>query len=135
MQDDQEMIEVLYNDCYGGYGISKKATKLYNDRMLANDSAFIPVEDKEEISRTDKVLIEIYKEIRTDIDTKYSKIKIEFIPKKYEKHFFIEEYDGKENVAIDYNRYTMNTMRDVLKDDTLHNDEKINKLNSILNIN
>lgn len=54
--------------------------------------------------RNDPILIQIYKELGNDFDGMCSKSRIEKILKKYEYFYYIEEYDGKESIKIDYNK-------------------------------
>jgi len=57
------------------------------------------------------------------------------IPKKYEKYYDIQEYDGLESVAIDYYRYNadnfMNGIKKILKSE-MNNDEKIKEIECLV---
>jgi len=86
--DVEEEIEVLYNNCYGGWRISDKAKNLY---LLKKNVESINYVRK----RSDPILVQIYKELGDEFDGgKYSKTGIEKIPKKYENYYYISEYDG-----------------------------------------
>ena len=63
-----------------------------------------------ELCRADPILIQVYNELGADFNGKYSKIKIKKIPKKYEKYYYISEYDGLECVEIDYTEYKLDTI-------------------------
>jgi hypothetical protein len=64
--DKEKEIEVLLNDCYGGWFISNKAIKLYTLRKTENSNNYI--------RRSDPILIQIYKELGDEFDEKkYSK--------------------------------------------------------------
>ena len=52
-------------------------------------------------------------------------VKSEKIPKKYEKFYGIYEYDGKEEVYMDYNKYDLIS---TIFHETMTDTEKINKL-------
>jgi hypothetical protein len=97
--------------------------------------------------RNDPILIEIYKELGDEFDyIKYSKTLIKKIPKKYEKYYYITEYDGLEEVNIDYAKYEadylkirieniksiLENIKSILENDTIDNDEKINQLKLII---
>jgi hypothetical protein len=113
--DETAFIEILYNDCYGGYGVSKQALQMYNDRKLAIDPSWNIIEFDHYLSRSDPLLIQIYKEIGKEaFSERYASVEIQEIPKKYEKCFLIDEYDGKESVDIDYNYYKTIQIREIL---------------------
>ena len=118
----EEEIEVLLNDCYGGWQMSNKANELYKIRKT----------EKYLSKRSDPILIQIYKELGDEFDEKYSKTGIEKIPKKYENHYYISEYDGLEKVEIDYTGYELDHLKqkikEILENNSIDNDEKINQL-------
>ena len=126
MISEEEEIEVLLNDCYGGWQISNKANKLYKLRKTTNDSSnYIR-------KRSDPILVQIYKELGNEFDGgNYSKTGIEKIPKKYENYYIISEYDGLETVEIDYTRYELDHLKqkikEILENNSMDNDEKINQ--------
>jgi hypothetical protein len=117
----EETIKVLYNNCYGGYGVSKKALELYNKRTGY-------VKQEYEIKRHDPVLVEIYNELGNEFNAAtYSKIKVEEIPKKYENYYEIHEYDGLEHIRFDIYKYKVERIKDILKEEK----EDKNKLEEI----
>ena len=121
----EEEIEVLYNDCYGGWDISQKAYELYKTR---NNNVSPRI--RRNIIRTDPILIQIYHELGSDFDTKHSKTKIDIFPKKYANYINIKEYDGLESVDIDYTKYELDNIKNKIKEilqSSLSNDEKINE--------
>ena len=104
IKENEEEIEVLLNDCYGGWRISNKATKLYELRKIKDSNYYIR-------RRSDPILIQIYKELGYEFDEKYSKTNIEKIPKKYEKYYYISEYDGLETIEIDLIKYELDNLK------------------------
>ena len=119
-EEEEEEIEVLLNDCYGGWQISNKAKKLYELRKTKDSIR----------RRSDPILVQIYKELGDEFDGgKYSKTGIEKIPKKYEKYFIISEYDGLESIEIDYTKYELDHLKqkikEILENNSMNNDEKI----------
>lgn len=124
-ETDNEEIEVLYNICYGGWGISDKARQLYKLRKTDNSNNYLR-------KRTDPILIQIYNELGDEFDGEYSKTAIQKIPKKYENYYYISEYDGFETVEIDYTGYELNNLKkkikEILENNSIDNDEKINEL-------
>jgi hypothetical protein len=124
---EEEEIEVLINDCYGGWRISNKAIELYTLRKS----------EKYLSKRSDPILIQIYKELGDEFDEgKYSKTGIEKIPKKYENHYYISEYDGLETVEIDYTKYELDNLKkklkEIIENISIDNDEKINQFKKII---
>ena len=125
---NEEEIEVLYNDCYGGWAISEKAKELYTFRKTKSSNYCR--------RRNDPILIQIYNELGDEFDGKHSKTSIEKIPKKYENYYYISEYDGLEKVEIDYTKYELDSLKqnikDILENNSIDNDEKINKFKKMV---
>jgi hypothetical protein len=128
---DNEEIEVLHNDCYGGgWRISNKARKLYALRKTNNSNNYL-------CKRSDPILIQIYHELGDEFDgDKTSKTFIGKIPKKYENCYNISEYDGLETVEIDYIKYELDNLKkkikEIVENNSLNNDEKINQFKQII---
>jgi hypothetical protein len=140
----KDQIELLYNGCYGGWGISTEAYNLYNLKMLEKDSSFEPLDKQykcsfeNNIERHNPILVQIYHEIGKKMNDTYSKICVKTIPKKYENYYIITEYDGIESVVINHIQYEYDTFKSTLKeiliDDTILSDAKINKLIKMLDL-
>ena len=128
MISDEEEIEVLLNDCYGGWQISNKANKLYELRKTEKSENYIR-------RRSDPILVQIYKELGYEFDAKCSSTKIEKIPKKYENYYHISEYDGLETVEIAYTLYELDQLKqkikEILENNDMDNDEKINQFTKL----
>ena len=129
MISEEEEIEVLFNDCYGGWQISNKANKLYELRKTEKSENYIR-------KRSDPILVQIYKELGDEFDgAKHSKTGIEKIPKKYEKYYHISEYDGLETVEIAYTLYELDQLKqkikEILENNDMDNDEKINQFTKL----
>lgn len=60
-ETDNEEIEILLNDCYGGWSISNKARKLYTLRKTEDSNNYLS-------KRSDPILIQIYKELGDEFD-------------------------------------------------------------------
>ena len=135
INENEERIEILYNTCYGGWGISDKAMELYKLRNV-NDNSMELISD-EYLCRTDPILIQIYNELGDEMNSKWCKIKIKKIPKKYENYYFITEYDGKECVEIDFTKYKLDTMYNKITEilqNTNNNDIKIMEIEEFISI-
>lgn len=141
MINDEETISVLYNKCYGGFGVSEKAIDLYNQRMKdlnpehkyvdTNDEYYFYYENK---IRSNPILVQIYNELGKEFNRgKYNNIKIYNIPKKYENHYTIEKYDGYEDVIIEIEKYKLDNIEQIVKNTNISSDEKINEIIKFLN--
>jgi hypothetical protein len=87
-------MEVVYNTCFGGFGLSDKAIELYKRKSQNADEPNIYI-------RHDPLLIEVVKELGKDASDVYSDLQIETIPIEYINCYTIVEYDGMENVRTD----------------------------------
>jgi hypothetical protein len=129
--NEEEKIEVLYNATYGAWGISDKAKELYTLRKIKDSTYYLR-------RRSDPILIQIYNELGHEFDSKHSKTKIEKIPKKFEKYYYISEYDGLETVEIDFTKYELDTLKqkikEILENNSIENDEKINEFKNIFHL-
>lgn len=84
---------VVINDCYGGFGLSDKAIKIYKERAGITDPQFYD----RDIPRDDPYLINIVKELGMGANGSYANLKIVEIPGDIE--WLIQDYDGAEWVA------------------------------------
>lgn len=114
-----EEISVLYNNCYGGYIITKRVLKLYNKKMKEMNPDFIKITNSTNLyyQRHNPVLVEIYNEIGNRYNADYTDVKIKKIPKKYENHYTIKDYDGLEEVVIEYDKYIVDKVKELLKEE------------------
>lgn len=87
-----QMREIVINTCYGGFGLSEKAKKIYCEKMKIDYVKF----DDYRLSRTDTLLVEIIKELGAEANDFYANLEIVSLPvgTKYR----ICEYDGLEHI-------------------------------------
>jgi hypothetical protein len=126
---NEEEIEILLNICYGGWNISKKAIELYNLRSPSSNVTENYFDYY--FNRHDSILVQIYKELGDEFDSKYSKTKIKKILKKYENYYDIDEYDGKEWVKINYTKYKLDNLYNKMKEILQSNNNDNAKINEI----
>ena len=133
--NDEETIDILYNTSYGGFGVSAKATQLYNKKKKEIEPNFIEKKyifgNKDE--RTDLILIRVYNELGKDFNNSYSNISIYKIPSKYKNFFKIVSYDGKESIEIDYDKYTVENIHELMQNENLSSVDKLKQLKKIIN--
>lgn len=122
MTSHDELIEhlkgvryVAINICYGGFGLSQEAIRLYLERA-GIEHTLQPREDRHsterygplvvvnddlwterDINRDDPILISVIRDLGEAANAQYAELKIIKIPADVE--WYIEEYDGKEWIA------------------------------------
>jgi len=81
--------KIVYNRCYGGFGLSKAAWERYVELGGKAESEY-------DVSRTDPILVQVVEELGMDADGEYAELAIADVPAgtKYR----IDEYDGFESV-------------------------------------
>lgn len=107
------MAKVVYNACYGGFGLSRRA--ILRAREISGDpkwghpsiagDEYAPgkffdrdygnTDDK--IERHDAVLVAVVEELGDEANGEYAKLRIEELPPK--TAYRIDEYDGRESVV------------------------------------
>ena len=84
-------MKIVINTCYGGFGLSKEALALFNERtgtVITYD--FL-------IKRNDPILVEIVEQLGESANGRFADLKVVEIPD--DVVWGIEEYDGDEWVA------------------------------------
>jgi len=128
---DEETVGVLYNTCYGGFNMSRKAVELINKKY--QEIGKQPINSYDYVSRTDPVILEIYEQLGSDnFSGINSKIHIEYIKKRYINFIKIDEYDGMESVIIDYSSSVI-TQIDKILNSTQTDSEKLSNIQYELN--
>jgi len=103
------MTKVVYNSCFGGFSLSKKAIQRYSD-LTGLDLTFIEKNewfercdlpngeewDDHDISRSDPFLVQVVEELGEEANGKFARLMIRELPEgtKYR----IDQYDGMETV-------------------------------------
>ncbi len=118
--DERKFIDVMCNESHGGFSFSKEAKKLYCKNMNVSEADV----NFRTISRTDPVMIQIVRDLGDRVNGESSNICLERIDAKYEKHFYIDEYDGYESVVISYDEYKLDEIRKIVERTDLSAEEK-----------
>lgn len=104
MTDSQKFLEnlktgirrVVINDCYGGFGLSKRAESEYCQLTGIQLKDFYD----RDVARDDPYLVKVVKELGMAANGAHANLKIVEIPADVSWH--IAEYDGAEWVAEDH---------------------------------
>jgi len=99
--------KVVYNNCFGGFGLSEKAMKRYlklkgieykcsKDQWGAHfeDNSGNPIEE-DYIPRHDPILVAVVEELGKDASGSFAELQVQEIKSN---KYRIEEYDGNETV-------------------------------------
>lgn len=90
------MGKIVYNGCYGGFGLSKKAWDMYKSRTESAYGAKAVASSQWEIDRQDPILVEVIEELGRKANGPHADLHIrELSPGT---RYRIEEYDGWETV-------------------------------------
>jgi len=84
-------MKIVINDCYGGFGLSKEALALFNERTGTVITYDI------EIKRNDPILVEIVEQLGESANGSFAELKVVEIPD--DVVWGIEEDDGHEWIA------------------------------------
>jgi hypothetical protein len=150
MQSD-DTFSVLYNNQYGGFGYSDEALKEYNKRVpagmakikvgtgqgifsqaLLGNSEVAGEKHAHEIDRGDPLMVQVCKDLGDEANKKHAKIAIAQVPRKFEKHYFIGEYDGLESVQINFKGYQLDTIKSIVLDDTIPSQVQVEMVRDVL---
>lgn len=123
-----DFIEVMYNAKYGGFNYSPQAMQMYCEKT-GKEYKDYQYSECLGIERTDKVMIEIVKELGMEANGPYANIQIARIPRQFEKHICYGEYDGYESVGVNYEAYRLQSIRDIVND---RDGEKIERIRNVL---
>ena len=103
-------MRVVYNRCYGGFGLSKEALILYNDKRKQAGLS-VAEWDGQIIDRHDGILLDVVDQLGEKANSKFSKLKITEIPDEYANCYTIREYDGQESVVCDPGRLVQSRLK------------------------
>ena len=122
-----EYVYVMYNSCYGGFSLSKAAVAEYRRRSPAELR-----EGGRNVERHDPVMVQIVREMGAKANGMCAKIELERIPAEYVNHYTIGEYDGLEGVQLQYDKYRVDSVREILKDRVLSKTDKLARIAAVM---
>ena len=121
-------IYIMYNACFGGFTLSKKAIQEYKRRCPdAQDMC------KYMCPRDDQDMAQIVQEMGEEANGTHSCIKLRRIPVEFRKHYEITEYDGNENVILCWDAYRLDAVKSLLKDKDLSKTDKLARIAAVVN--
>jgi len=85
-------MKIILNKCYGGYGVSEAAAKLYSKKSGKE----VTEDDLDTDYRTDPILIEVVEELGDAANGDYAELRVVTIPDGMD--YVIDEYDGIERL-------------------------------------
>ena len=127
MKPQEETFKILYNAKHGGYGLSNKCIEEYNRRTGSNYNSN---HDEVEIERDDPVLVELVETMGDIMNGPYCKLKVKEFSVRYKEFLGWNEYDGKESVYINYDKYLIYHTR-CIKDSNQTAEEKLLRLEEL----
>ena len=84
-------MKIVINACYGGFGLSKEALALFNERSGTT------ITYEHDIERNNPILVEIVEQLGESAGSRFAELKVVEIPD--DVVWGIEEYDGNEWIA------------------------------------
>jgi len=90
------MTKIVYNTCYGGFGLSKAAIARYWEIRGEPKPEHWAVWDERELNRGDPILVQVVEELGKDANDGFSKLAIRELEPGTQ--YRIDEYDGYESV-------------------------------------
>ena len=122
-------ISVMYNACFGGFGLSAAAIAEYR-RRCPNAEEDLP---DYRIPRHDPVMVAIVREMGAAANDRFSQIHLRTLPAHYEKYYAIREYDGMESVAVRRHEYQVDAIKSILGDRTTSKADKLARISAVVN--
>jgi hypothetical protein len=124
-----DSLYVMYNTCYGGFGLSNAAMAEYRKRCPG------AVVCDYSISRHDSVMAQIVKEMGSkQASAPQAGVGLVQIPSCFVDHYTIEEYDGMESAVVDFDRYKVDTAKTILRDKTTSKTDKLARIAAVMNL-
>jgi hypothetical protein len=124
---ESEEVGIVVNGCYGGFELSEWARDQFKDR--AREDGYIP-----EPERTDPRLIQLVETHGSKVNGPCSSLRVEYMPKDYAKKkcYTIKEYDGAESLVLQYDKYKVVRMTEIIYNKKLSDEVRIKRLKQFI---
>ena len=102
MKDREVYNKVVFNNCFGGFGLSEKGSIMLNELTGSEEGSKLYVNPKfghTDISRTDPRLIQVVEKLGRQASDGFAELTIRTIKGI---QYRIDDYDGKETVMTPY---------------------------------
>lgn len=132
--DENFNIKILFaNHCE--FKVAKRTCILFNQKILEIDPFFKSVDVYNiKNERHNKILINLYYELGNNFSAnKNFPIKIQSILKKYRNYYIVNIRNANEYIDIDYQFYTIDIAKSIIKNKFTTDKEKLIELDIILN--
>ena len=106
-------LPVIYNRCYGGFNFSEAAIARYNELIERTGGDKLTSTFSED-RRTDRVMAMVVGELKESASGYCSKLGIAWVDEKFGDYIMINEYDGSECVSIDFPRYRLEKIQEIV---------------------
>lgn len=97
-------MKVVINTCHGGFSLSEKAVKLYNNLNNSNLTSG-ELEYKLDNNRTEPILIQVVQQLQSSASNENHPSKLKIIEIPDDIKWEIQSYDGKEAVVEVHRRW------------------------------
>ena len=84
--------KVVYNACYGGFGLSKVGAEMYEQLSGLKFNL--------SVHRQDPHLIKVIETLGKNANNRYSNLQIKVIPQEFKDCWALDEYDGLESIDL-----------------------------------
>jgi len=105
-------MRVVYNACYGGFGLSEEGLMLYNDLRKQTGLPIVKW-DGEIKHRHDPILLDVIDQLEEKANGNFSNLKIHEISDKYANCYKIREYNGLERVACNPYKLVQSRLKEI----------------------
>lgn len=128
-----EKVPYIINRRHGGYGYSTKAIDEYNKRRTKSNPDLKNLDYKDDwiIRRTNKIMVEIVKEMGDEASGKYAGLDIWYVNKDLINYIVRSEYDGLENITYDVNKYKVDKIKEIIES-TVTEIEKCSEIKKVI---
>ena len=90
------MYKVVINNCYGGFGLSRKAVEMLQDLKHENgDKNFVYSQFSDTLLRHDPDLVKVVETLGKEASSSFANLEVEEI---YSRLYKIDDYDGLERI-------------------------------------
>lgn len=105
---------VIYNSSYGGFNYSQKALQLYNQSGQSTEKDSYHTESP---TRFDQIMVQIVEQLGKEASGDCSSLRLVYVCQEHLPFIHISEYDGMEDVMIDWGIYALTIIHQVTQSD------------------